>query len=151
MRVDHWALEETARAAGSVRRAARSLTRLYDVHLARVGLTTSQFSILRTVQRRGGRMPLADLATDLVFERTSLYRALVPLRRAGLVSVRTSTDRRARSIALTARGHRGVAGAMPHWAAAQRSVLEGLGHAAWTDMAAQLGHLGAIARSAHPE
>src|SRR5256885_772968 len=81
-------------AAGTLRRASRSLTRLYDLHLAAVGLTTTQLSILRTIQRHGGPMPLAQLAVDLVFERTSLYRALSPLRRGRLVIVKTGTDRR---------------------------------------------------------
>ena len=99
-------IEDTACAAGAVRRASRSLTRLYDQDLARAGVTTTQFSILRTLQRNGGCMPLADLAADLVFERTSLYRALVPLRRGGLVTVQPGVVRRAHDISLTKRAER---------------------------------------------
>ena len=51
-------------------------------------------------------MPLADLAADLVFERTSLYRALVPLRRGGLVTVQPGVVRRAHDISLTKRAER---------------------------------------------
>jgi DNA-binding MarR family transcriptional regulator len=140
-------LAGTPCAAGVVRRASRSLTRLYDDHLARAGLTTNQFSILRTLQKNGGRMRLASLSTELVFERTSLYRALAPLRRAGMVTVRSGTDRRAHEIALTARAKRCIDKAMPHWAAAQQVVLEQYGAAAWSTLAAQLGALTAIARS----
>src|SRR5262249_60891824 len=70
MRAHSRAGDETACAAGTLRRASRSLTRLYDAHLARAGLTTTQFSILRTVQRCGGRMPLTGLAAEPLFERT---------------------------------------------------------------------------------
>ena len=138
---------ESPCAAGTLRRASRSLTRLYDVHLARAGLTTTQLSILRTVQRHGGRMALGPLAADLVFERTSLYRALTPLRRGRLVIVKTGTDRRAKEVALTPRARRRIAAAMPHWAAAQRVVLDRFGRAAWLPFAEQLGYLTAIARS----
>jgi len=151
MRAHSRAGDETACAAGTLRRASRSLTRLYDAHLARAGLTTTQFSILRTVQRCGGRMPLTGLAAELVFERTSLYRALAPLGRAGLLSLRPGTDRRAREVTLTRRADRSIARAMPHWEAAQRAVLTRLGHGAWSDLAARLGQLTAIARSARPQ
>jgi DNA-binding MarR family transcriptional regulator len=125
-------------------------TRLYDEHLGRAGLTTTQFSILRTVQRNGGRIPLVDLAADLVFERTSLYRALRPLRRAGLVRLGAGLDRRARHVTLTPRADRCIDRAMPHWAAAQRLVLDGFGAVAWSTLARRLGALAAIARVEAP-
>jgi DNA-binding MarR family transcriptional regulator len=148
---DRRTIEGTACAAGTLRRAARSLTRLFDAHLARAGLTTTQFSILRTLQRRHGRMPLAEMAADLVFERTSLYRALGPLRRAGLVSVRRGADRRVKEVELTARAHRSIAEAMPHWAAAQRAVLDRFGRGSWPELAARLNRLTAVAGSVHPK
>jgi len=133
-----------------VRRASRSLTRLYDEHLAQAGVTTTQFSILRTLQRNGGSMPLSDLAADLVFERTSLYRALSPLRRSGLVTIRSAADRRAHDVALTARATRRIDQALPHWAAAQRMVLDRFGADAWSKLAVRLGHLTTIARAGVP-
>src|SRR5262245_11267394 len=148
---DERTIDPTACAAGTLRRASRSLTRLYDAHLARAGLTTTQFSILRTVQRHGGRMALSQLADDLVFERTSLYRSLMPLRRGGLVTLRTGSDRRAKDVLLTARAQRCIKAASRYWAAAQRTVLERFGRAAWPAFASQLGYLTAIARSARPE
>lgn len=135
-------------AAGTLRRASRSLTRFYDAHLSSAGLTTTQFSILRTLQRRRGRAPLSELATALVFERTSLYRALAPLRREGLISIRDGADRRAKNVALTPKGERRIAAAMPHWIAAQHAVLGRFGAAAWGRLATQLHHLTAVARVA---
>jgi DNA-binding MarR family transcriptional regulator len=143
-------IERAACVAGSLRRAARSVTRVYDGHLAHAGLTITQLSILCTLKRRGGQLALAELATDLVFERTSLYRALAPLRRAGLLSVRIGADVRTRKVALTARGRRRIAEAMPHWVAAQQTVLDHFGLAAWHDLAKRIGELTAIARAVHP-
>ena len=135
--------------AGTLRRASRSLTRLYDGYLVRAGLTTSQFSILRTIQRRGGRVPLGVLADELVFERTSLFRALAPLRRARLVVVRAGDDRRSKDVCLTARAGARIAAAMPHWIEAQRVALKELGPGDWADLARRLAPLTAGARAAH--
>jgi DNA-binding MarR family transcriptional regulator len=140
---------DTPCAAGTLRRASRSLARLYDAHLGRAGLTTTQFSVLRSLQRRGGRAPLGALADELVFERTSLYRALGPLRRARLLAFRRGSDRRVKDVVLTARAGRRIAAALPHWLAAQRAVLDGFGSDAWHDLAARLGRMTALARTIH--
>jgi DNA-binding MarR family transcriptional regulator len=135
-------------AAGTLRRASRSLARLYDSHLAHAGLTTTQFSILRTLQRHGGRAPLAGLADELVFERTSLYRALAPLGRAKLIAFHAGADKRSRHVVLTAKGTRVIAAALPRWAAAQRAVVNEFGAGAWHDLAGKLVDMTAIARAA---
>ena len=135
--------------AGTMRRASRSLARLYDVHLGKAGLTTTQFSILRTVQRRGGRASLGALVEDLVMERTSLFRALAQLQRARLVDVRAGADRRSKDFCLTARAATRIASAMPHWLEAQRIVLEELGPGEWRDLAQRLRPLTERARAAH--
>jgi DNA-binding MarR family transcriptional regulator len=149
--VHNHTLEHLPCAAGTLRRASRSLARLYDAHLASSGLTTTQFSILRSVQRQGGRVPLAELADDLVFERTSLYRALAPLRRDGLISISAGTDRRTKDVVLTTRAGRRIAAAMPHWREAQRAVLERFGVGAWHDLSGDLRQLTALARTVLPE
>jgi DNA-binding MarR family transcriptional regulator len=142
-------VENTPCVAGTLRRASRSLARLYDAHLGRAGLTTTQFSILRSVQRRGGRAPLAVLVEDLVMERTSLFRALAPLQRARLVAVRAGADRRSKDVCLTARATARIADAMPHWIEAQRIALRELGQDDWHDLARRLKPLTDGARAAH--
>jgi len=141
--------EDVPCAAGTLRRASRSITRLYDTHLTHVGLTTMQFSILRMLERRGGTAPLATLAETLVFERTSLYRALGPLRRARLVTLVSGKDRRATNVVLTPRARRRIASAVPHWMAAQRAVLGCFGVRAWRRLAGDLGLITRLARVAH--
>ena len=142
-------LAQTPCAAGTLRRASRSLARVYDAHLAEAGLTTTQFSILRTIERHGGHVPLAALGDELVFERTSLYRALGPLVRARLLVMRPAADRRAKEISLTPRGRGRIAAAMPHWIEAQRRTLDGFGASDWHDLVARLSRLTTVARSAH--
>ncbi|HWH50719.1 MAG TPA: hypothetical protein VN651_04195, partial [Gemmatimonadaceae bacterium] len=92
-------------AAGTLRRATRSVARIYDAHLARAGLTTTQFSLLVALERRATPTPLTELAAEQVFERTSLYRAIAPLEREGLVAL-TAGAGRSKQVQLTAKGVR---------------------------------------------
>jgi len=125
-------------AAGTLRRATRAVARMYDSRLARVGLTTTQFSILRALGQHGMPVPLSRLADEQVFERTSLYRALEPLQRDGLVMLDGQEGRRAKTATLTARGRRLVARALPHWREAQAEFLGHVGKPAWARLSAQL-------------
>jgi DNA-binding MarR family transcriptional regulator len=133
-------------AAGTLRRAARSIARVYDRQLASVGLTTTQFSILRTLRRHGTPVPLSALAEELVFERTSLYRALEPMRRDGLVDVSPGLGR-AKQVALTPGGVRRIAKATPRWAHAQETFVARFGRAEWSRLAGQLVDIVGIARA----
>jgi len=132
-------------AAGTLRRATRSVARLYDAHLAHAGLTTTQYSLLVSLDRRGGPVPLTELAEEQVFERTSLYRALEPLRREGLIAL-TAGPGRAKYAALTPRGARRAAEARPHWQAAQDAFLGEFGRSAWSGLVKQLGDIVAAVR-----
>ncbi|HEX8942630.1 MAG TPA: MarR family winged helix-turn-helix transcriptional regulator [Gemmatimonadaceae bacterium] len=110
---------------------------MYDTRLAEVGLTTTQFSILRSLDRATGPVPLSELADEQVFERTSLYRALEPLRRQRLIAIRPGRGR-AKVVALTALGAKRVAAALPHWEKAQDAFLGQYGSSKWGALAAQL-------------
>src|SRR6185437_11279392 len=94
-------------AAGTLRRATRSVARLYDSHLALAGLTTTQFSLLVALERRSKPTPLSELAAEQVFERTSLYRALTPLEREGLIAFGAGRGRQ-KVVSLTAKGSRRI-------------------------------------------
>ncbi|MFI5228801.1 MAG: MarR family winged helix-turn-helix transcriptional regulator [Gemmatimonadales bacterium] len=132
-------------AAGTLRRATRSVARLYDGHLARAGLTTTQFSLLVALERRREPTPLTELAAEQVFERTSLYRALTPLEREGLVAF-TAGEGRSKEVHLTAKGTRRVAEARPHWQNAQDAFLAQFGRSAWGGLAKQLAAIVDLAR-----
>jgi DNA-binding MarR family transcriptional regulator len=133
-------------AAGTLRRATRSIARVYDARLAPAGLTTTQFSLLRAIECHEGPVRLAALADELVFERTSLYRTLEPLERDGLVVV-TNAEPRAKQVALTSKGARRVNKALPLWEAAQEEFVGRFGRAAWNELAAQLVDIVDIARA----
>jgi DNA-binding MarR family transcriptional regulator len=116
-------------ACTTLRKASRAVARLYERHLAAAGLSATQFSILRALERRG-TSNLRPLADELVMERTSLYRAVAPLERAGLVLIEAAAgDARARRASLTSAGHERIAVALPHWQAAQRRFIESFGSA----------------------
>src|SRR5438045_7744607 len=132
-------------AAGTLRRAARSIARGYDRRVPSAGLTTTQFSILVALQRHGIPVALTELAEELVFERTSLYRALEPMRREGLVALSPGVGR-AKQVALTPGGIRRIAQAMPHWTTAQETFVAHFGRSEWSRLASQLVEIVGIAR-----
>lgn len=101
----------------AIRQAARYVSHIYDRHLARVGLTTTQFSIMSRLKR--APLTALQLADAMVMERTTLVRAIQPLQRDGLVSALSGPARRALSIRLTELGAQRLAAAAHPWRAAQ--------------------------------
>lgn len=98
-----------------VQRAARALARRFDDALRPIGLTNGQFSLLVSLNRP--KPPgMTAVAKLLVMDRTTLTAALKPLRRRGLVRVTPDPeDRRGRLMALTNKGRRVLARAVPVW------------------------------------
>jgi DNA-binding MarR family transcriptional regulator len=127
-------------ACTTLRKASRAVARLYEGHLAQAGLTATQFAILRALER-GGASNLRPLADELVMDRTSLYRAIAPLERSGLVVIEADAgDARARLAALTTAGRERIAVALPHWEAAQRTFIEGFGSGDYGGFIEELRH-----------
>jgi len=88
----------------ALRQASRHVTQFYDQFLAPSGLRTTQYSILARLQRKGP-MTINTLAAELVMDRTTLGRNILPLQRDGLVAVGPGkSDRRARELRLTPTG-----------------------------------------------
>jgi len=103
----------------AVRQAARHVTQSYDQFLAPAGLRTTQFSILAKLKRKGP-MTINALAADLVMDRTTLGRNILPLERDGLISVAPgASDRRSKELRLTKQGEKRLAAARKGWGAAQ--------------------------------
>src|SRR5260370_428682 len=69
----------------AVRAAARHVTQSYDQFLAPTGLRTTQFSILAKLKRKGP-LTINALAEDMVMDRTTLGRTILPLERDGLMT-----------------------------------------------------------------
>lgn len=111
---------------GRLRRTSRALTRLYDEALAPVGLTVTQFSVLRTLSRLE-RPTLVDLAEATAHEKSALWRILQPLVKAGWIVAAAETGARAQRLTVTGAGLERLNDALPHWRAAQAKVSETLG------------------------
>ena len=102
-----------------VRSAARHVTQLYDQLLAPVGLHVTQFSILAKLKRLGP-MTINALAKEMVMDRTTLGRNVLPLERDGLIKIEASAaDRRARELHLTKAGEKRLQAGRAAWAQAQ--------------------------------
>ena len=104
----------------AVRQAARHVTQFYDQFLAPSGLRTTQFSVLAKLKRLGP-MTINALASDLVMDRTTLGRNILPLEREGLIAVQTGrSDRRSKELHLTEAGAARLRTAVKGWVEAQR-------------------------------
>jgi DNA-binding MarR family transcriptional regulator len=103
----------------AMRAAARHLSQSYDRFLAPSGLRTTQFSILARLKRRGP-LTINALAEDMVMDRTTLGRNILPLERDGLISIEpTVSDRRAKELRLTKAGEKRLQTALKGWSQAQ--------------------------------
>ena len=121
----------------NLRKAARSVTQLYDQILQPSGLRATQLSILVGAYSSESET-ISRLAETLVMDRTTLTRDLKPLEREGLVSVVPGEDRRTRVVTLTKQGRKAVEESLPLWQKAQARVIEGFGedrfHALLSDL-----------------
>lgn len=103
----------------AVRSAARRVTQFYDQHLAPVGLRTTQFSILVRLKRMGP-LTIAGLAHEMVTDRTTLGRNILPLERDGLIRIGpAASDRRAKVLHLTKAGEKRLQTGIEAWSEAQ--------------------------------
>ena len=118
----------------AVRQAARHVTQLYDQFLAPTGLRTTQFSILAKL-RFGGAMTINALAADMVMDRTTLGRNILPLERDGLITIAPGTiDRRSKEIRLTEAGAARLRSAIKGWIEAQKHFEATVGEDASTEL-----------------
>lgn len=103
----------------AARSAARHITQFYDQLLAPIGLRTTQFSILATLKGKGP-LTVNGLAKDMVMDRTTLGRNILPLERDGLIRIQpAANDRRAKDVSLTTAGEKCLQAAMKGWSKAQ--------------------------------
>ncbi|MGF6770043.1 DNA-binding MarR family transcriptional regulator [Paraburkholderia sp. GAS199] len=103
----------------AIRQAARYVSQLYDRHLANVGLTITQFSLMARLKRIGP-LTMKQLAEAMRMQRTTLVRTIQPLRRNGLItSEALGADARALSISITPAGEALLNAGRQHWYAAQ--------------------------------
>lgn len=110
-------------------RAARALARRFDAALRHLGLTSGQFSLLMSLNRREPPA-IGGVAELLAMDRTTLTANLKPLLRRGLVrSFVDDADRRVRRLELTAGGRELLVAAAPVWRGEQAAIERGLADA----------------------
>jgi len=111
----------------ALRQAARHVTQLYDQLLAPSGLRATQYSILARLKRKGP-MTINALAAELVMDRTTLGRNILPLQRDGLIAVVPGKiDRRSKEIDITAAGTARVRQGAQCWSKAQATFERSFG------------------------
>jgi len=109
---------------GTLRKASRRMSHLYDLALAPSGLKCTQFGILAEIARAGSARPLtlSELAAAMVMDRSTLGHNLRPLQRDRLVVMRPDhDDRRKRHLVLTPRGKAACREARALWRDAERN------------------------------
>ena len=128
----------------ALRQAARHVTQFYDQCLAPAGLRTTQLSILAKLKRLGP-LTINALARELVMDRTTLGRTMLPLERDGLISIEDgAVDRRSKELHLTKAGAERLRVARKLWSEAQTQFEDAFG----ADRASALrGELRAVASS----
>jgi len=124
-------------AVTNFRQVARAVTAHFDRQLRPVGLRATQLNLLMAIEARTGGT-ITDLAAVMAMDRTTLTRNLKLLRDRSLVVKER--------IALTRRGRRAAAAALPLWAEAQHQIVEGLGDRRWARL---LGELAATKDAVH--
>lgn len=110
----------------AIRQAARQITQLYERHMAAVGLTASQYSILAKLSRLGP-LSINALAAEMVMDRTTTGRAIRPLERDRLVAVEAGSDARTKLVRLTPAGTKRFKAAAAHWREAQQEFERAYG------------------------
>lgn len=127
-------------ACTTLRRGGRALSRLYGEALAPSGLKATQFALLAALER-ASQLPITALADELVMDRTTLSRNLLPLAKSGLVAIEPGADRRMKVARLTQEGQTRLTDARPLWREAQDQVIGSFGH---DRLRALMGELSAI-------
>ncbi len=87
----------------NLRKAARSVTQIYDHMFREIGLTAGQISILFSLATIG-QMTVTELSQAMAADRTTITRNLKPLVRDELLAVSVGQDKRSRRISITPKG-----------------------------------------------
>ena len=109
------------------RKAARAVTRAFNLRLRPLNLQISQFILLGAVAR-GDDRSVAALAEEVGVEPSAALRNLRVLEERGLVSNSGGRGRGGRKLRVTEAGRALIAASLPHWTRAQddlAALLEG--------------------------
>lgn len=105
----------------SLRRAANTVTHLYDHCLDPAGLSVTQYSLLSNLQHIEN-CSITDLAAFIGLERTTIVRTLQPLLDRGLISDSSAAGQRNRVLSVTESGNQVLKQCRELWIDAQEKV-----------------------------
>lgn len=109
-----------------LRQLMRRVAQHYDAEMGKVGLKTTQYSLLSYAEKLGPVRPV-DLAESIKMDPSTLTRNLKPLVDAGWVVVTDGVDARSRLVTVTDAGRQKRAEAKRKWKMAQESLNDALG------------------------
>ena len=118
---------------GTLRRATRALTQVYEDAFRDLGLSASQLTILQ-VLAHAGEVSQGQLGQMLAMDSTTLTRTLAIMRRQRWLAERRGRDRRERRLRLSKAGKMTLHRALPVWENVQSRLRRKLGDRAWTNL-----------------
>ncbi|MBQ4649793.1 MAG: winged helix-turn-helix transcriptional regulator [Firmicutes bacterium] len=110
----------------NMRHITNVITKLYDKYLEPSGLTVSQYSLLRHIQRYQP-CSIETLASSMFIDRTTISRTLKPLAPKGLFEDISPENSRCHMYQLTEKGEQFVTEARKLWLQAQSKIETTLG------------------------
>ncbi|RZI44707.1 MarR family transcriptional regulator [Herbaspirillum sp. HC18] len=109
-----------------LRKLMRRVAQHYDAEMSKIGLKTTQYSLLSHVLKLGPLRP-GELAQAMAMDASTLTRNLKPLVDAGWIEVGAGPDGRSRTVTITDAGREKRHEAQRRWKAAQEGINELLG------------------------
>lgn len=132
-------------ACGTLRRASRLTTQIYDKFLQPSGLKITQFIMLMSVKILGP-ITITKLANKLLMDRTTCTRNLKSLQEKNLIIFEQSEDKRMKKIVLTDQGNEIIEQAIPLWEKAQNFLLNKVGENQMASLVKDLSRMVSIVR-----
>ena len=127
------------------RKAARAVTKLYDLELAPSGMRSTQFAVLIAVAD-SQPVSIGDLAKTLSIDTTTLTRSLRLMRKQGLLTISERSTMRQRFVTLTSHGVRALEKSLPRWQKVQNRFVSAIGKEHWELLQQELARLSTVAR-----
>ncbi|APG26404.1 hypothetical protein A7E78_00090 [Syntrophotalea acetylenivorans] len=110
----------------NMRRASRSITKIYDQALKASGLKSNQFSLLMAI-KTNGPLNISALAKKQCLDRTTLVRNLKHLETNELIESTKTKDLRERQIIISKLGLQIFDKALPLWKTIQQEISDHIG------------------------
>jgi DNA-binding MarR family transcriptional regulator len=109
-----------------LRKLMRRVAQHYDNEMSKIGLKTTQYSLLSHVLKLGPIRP-GELAQAMAMDASTLTRNIKPLVDAGWIELTAGSDGRSRTVTIADAGRVKRDEAQRHWKAAQDKINRTLG------------------------